>query len=119
MNNLINHDITNNKSTSNDSDNSNKKITSKKRNTPTKKSRSTKKDDLIIHDNSNIEDITIDNIFDNDPNLLCDKMKEILSKSDIIESDYIMLKMIIDELFRVKCITRKQYKAMLEKIGLV
>ena len=99
--------------------NSNKKITSKKRNTPTKKSISTKKDDLIIHNNSNIEDITIDNIFDNDPNLLCDKMKEILSKSDMLESDYIMLKMIIDELFRVKCITRKQYKAMLEKIGLV
>ena len=46
-------------------------------------------------------------------------MKEILSKSDMLESDYIMLKMIIDELFRVKCITRKQYKAMLEKIGLV
>ena len=119
LNNLINYDLTNNKSTSNDCNNSNKKITSKKRNTPTKKSRSTKKDDLIIHDSSNIEDISINNIFDNDPNLLCDKMKEILSKPDMIESDHIMLKMIIDELYRVKCITRKQYKAMKEKLGLV
>ena len=100
-------------------DDSNKKITSKKRNTSTKKARSTKKDDLIIHDNSNIEDITINNIFDNDPDLLCDKLREILSKSDMSENDYIMTKMIIDELYRVKCITRKEYKAMKEKLGLV
>ena len=118
-NNLINHDITNNKSSSNVCDNSNKKITSKKRNTPTKKVRSTKKDELIIHDRLNIEDISINNIFDNDPDLLCDKLREILSKPDMSESDYTMVQMIIDELYRVKCITRKEYKAMKEKIGLV
>ena len=112
-NNLINHDITNNKSTSNVCDNSNKKITSKKRNTPTKKA------DLINHDSLNIEDITINNIFDNDPNLLCDKLREILSKPNMEENGYTMTNMIIDELYRVKCITRKEYKAMKEKLGLV
>ena len=118
-NNLINQDITNNKSTSNDCDNSNKKISSKKRNTPTKKDRSTKKDDLINHDSSNIEDISIINIYDNDPNRLCDKLREILSKSDMIESDYTMSKMILDELLRTRCISKKEYNGICKNIGLV
>ena len=66
-----------------------------------------------------MEEITINNIFDNDPDLLCDKLREILSKPDMLENDYIMTKMIIDELYRVKCITQKQYKAMKEKLGLL
>ena len=118
-NNLINQDITNNKSTSNDCVNSNKKILSKKQSTPTKKVRSTKKDDLINHDSSNIEDITINNIYDNDPNRLCDKLREILSKSDMIESDYTMTKMILDELLRSKCISKKQYNGISKNIGLL
>ena len=100
-------------------DKSNKKISSKERNTSIKKDSSTKKDNLIIQDSSNIEDITIDNIFDNDPNHLCDKLKEILSKPNMIEYDYTMTNMIIDELYRVRCITRKEYKAMKEKLGLI
>ena len=118
-NSLINHDITKNKSTSNVCDNSNKKITSKKRNTPTKKARSTKKDDLIIHDSSNIEDISINNIFDNDPNHLCDKLREILSKSDMTENDYTISKMILDELLRTKCMPRKDYNSICKNLGLI
>ena len=66
-----------------------------------------------------MEDISINNIFDNDPNLLCGKLREFLSKPNMLESDYTMTKMIIDELYRVRCITRKEYKAMKEKLGLV
>ena len=36
----------------------------------------------------------------------------------MLESDYTMVQMIIDELLRVRCFTRKQYKAMCENIGL-
>ena len=54
-----------------------------------------------------------------DPNLLCDKLRENLEKPDRSESDNIMAKMIIDELLRNKNITRKQYKAMCEQLGLV
>ena len=36
----------------------------------------------------------------------------------MIESDYTMTQMIIDELLRVRCITRKQYNVMCKKIGL-
>ena len=46
-------------------------------------------------------------------------MRETLSKSVMTESDYTMTQMILDELLKIKCITRKQYKAMCEKIGLV
>ena len=59
------------------------------------------------------------NIIDADPNQLCDKLREILSKLDMLEGDYTMAKMILDELLRTKCIPRKKYKAMCEKIGLV
>ena len=111
---LINQDMTNNISTSNVCDNSNKKTTSKKRNTPIKKVRSTKKDNLVIQNNSNTE-----NIFDNDPNLLCDKLKEILSKPDMVESDYSMSKMILDELLKTKCISRKDYNGICKNIGLI
>ena len=112
-------DITNNKSTSNVIDNTNKKITSKKRNTPTKKATSSKKDALIIHGSSNIEDVSINNIFDNDPNHLCNKLREILSKSNMTENDYTISKMILDELLRTKCIARKEYIGICKNIGLV
>ena len=48
------------------------------------------------------------NIIDADPNHLCDKFREILSKPDMIESDYTMSKMILDELLRTKSISRKR-----------
>ena len=36
----------------------------------------------------------------------------------MLESDYTMVKVILDELLRVRCIPRKQYKALCEQIGL-
>ena len=54
-----------------------------------------------------------------DPNLLCNKLRQNLGKLDRSESDNIMVKMIIDELLRTGCITRKQYKVMCGRIGLV
>ena len=101
------------------SDNTNQKIISKKQNTTIKKRRSTKKDNLIIQDTSNIKDISNNNIADVDPNLLCDKLKEILSKPDMVESDYSMSKMILDELLRTKCISRKDYNGICKNIGLI
>ena len=38
------------------------------------------------------------NIIDVDPNHLCDKLRETLSKPDMSENDYTMSKMILDEL---------------------
>ena len=118
-NSLINQDMVTNKSTSNVSDNSNKKIISKKRTSSNKKDRSIKNDNINIQECSNIEDISINNILDADPNLLCDKLQEIVKKPVRSESDYITAQMIIDELYRTKCIPRKQYKALCEKIKLV
>ena len=63
--------------------------------------------------------ISNNNITDTDPNLLCDKLREILSKSDMTESDYTMSKMILDELLRTKCISRNDYNSFCKKIGLI
>ena len=63
--------------------------------------------------------ISNNNIIDVDPNHLCDKLREILTKPDMIESDYTMSKMILDELLRTKCISRKDYNAFCKNIGLV
>ena len=62
--------------------------------------------------------ISNNNIIDVDPNHLCDKLREILSKPDMIESDYTMSEMILDELFRTKSIPRKEYNAICKNIGL-
>ena len=37
----------------------------------------------------------------------------------MIESDYTMSKMILDELLRTKCISRKDYNAFGKNIGLI
>ena len=58
-------------------------------------------------------------IINADPNHLCDKLREILSKPDMVENDYRMSKMILDELLRTKCIPRKQYNTTCKQIGLV
>ena len=94
-------------------DSSNKQVTSRKQ-TKSKKQASSNKQDC-----SNKQDISIDNIIDSDPNLLCDKLREILSKPDMLENDYTMSKMILDELFRTKCISRKEYNALCKNIGLI
>ena len=53
------------------------------------------------------------------PDLLCDKLRETLSKSVMLESDYTMVKMVLDEFLKVRCISRKQYKRVCEKIRLI
>ena len=70
-------------------------------------------------DSSNKQDISINNIIDSDPNHLCDKLHEILSKPNMIENDYTMCKMILDELLRTKCIPRKEYSSICKNIGLI
>ena len=94
-------------------DSSNKQIRCRKQNKSRKQPRSNKQDC------SDKQDISINNIIDTDPDHLCDKLRETLSQSVMLESNFIMVKMILDELLRVRCIPRKQFKAMCEKIGLL
>ena len=94
-------------------DSSNNQVRSTRENKSKKQASSNKQDC------SNKQDISINNIIDFDPNLLCDKLREILSEPNMVESDYTMVKMILDELLRTKCIARKQYNAMCKEIGLV
>ena len=63
--------------------------------------------------------ISNNNIIDVDPNHLCDKLREILSKPNMTESDYTMSNMILDELLGTKCISRKDYNAICKNIGFV
>ena len=79
-----------------------------------KKQASSNKQDCL-----NKQDISFNNILDSDPNLLCDKLREILSKPDMLENDYSMSKMILDELLRTKCISRKDYNAFCKNIGVI
>ena len=92
---------------SNELDVSNKVDKSRKQNKSVKKA------------SSNKHDISIDNIIDVDPNHLCDKLREVLSNSDMIENDYTMFKMILDELLRTKCVSRRDYNSICKIIGLV
>ena len=94
-------------------DSSNKRVKSRKQ-VKTKKQASSNNQDC-----SNKQDISINNIIDSDPNLLCDKLHEILSKPDMSENDYTTSKMILDELLRTKCIPRKEYIAICKNIGLI
>ena len=98
---------------SSDLDSSNKQVRSGRLNKSKKQAISNKQDC------SNKQDISINNIIDSDPNHLCDKLREILSKPDMIENDYTMCKMILDELLRTKCIPRKEYIAICKNIGLI
>ena len=52
---------------------------------------------------------------DVDPDLLSDKLREFLEKSDRSESDNIMIKMIIDEVLTVKATTERQYNSICKK----
>ena len=99
-------------------DSSNKEDLPNKQVRTRKQIRTKKQDSTSNQERSNIEDLSINNITDAEPDLLCDKLRETLSKSVMLESDYTMVQMIIDEILRVRCITRKHYKAMCEKIGL-
>ena len=55
-------------------------------------------------------------MIDGDPNNPCDNLRENLGKPDKTESDYKMLKMIVDEFLGTKNSTRKQYNGVYEKI---
>ena len=37
----------------------------------------------------------------------------------MVESDYVMSKMILDELLRTKCVSRKDYNAICKNLGLI
>ena len=117
-------DFSDERNSLNKQDSSNKQVRSRKHNTSrkqdssNKQARSSKQDSSNKQDCSNKQDISINYKTDVDSDLLCDKLRETLSKSVMLESDYTMVKMILDEVLRVICIPRKQYKAMCEKIGL-
>ena len=105
-------DFSDKRTSSNKQDSTNKQGRSRKQNSSRKQDSSNKQDC------SNKQDISFNYITDADPDILCDKLQETLSKFVMLESDYTMVKMILDELLRVRCIPRKQYKAVCEKIGL-
>ena len=81
-----------------------------------KQFRSRKQVSTRKQDDSNKQDISVNYITDVDPDLLCDKLREILEKPDRIESDNTMIKMIIDELLGVKALTKKQYNNMCKNL---
>ena len=112
-------DSSNKQDSSNKEDVSKKQVGTRKQDSSRKQVRTKKQDSINNQECSNIEDISINNIKNADPDLLCDKLRETLSKSIMLESDYTMAKMIIDELLRVNCITRKQHNAMFKKIGFI
>ena len=97
---------------------SNEQVRSRKQNNSRRQTRSSEQVSSNNQDCSNKQDISINYITDADPDLLCDKLRETLSKSVMLESGYTTVKMKLDEILRVRCISRKQYKAMCEKIGL-
>ena len=98
---------------------SNKQDRSSKQVSSNKQDRSSKQTISNKQDKSSKQDISSNNIIDMDPNLLCDKLREILSKFDRSESDNTMVKLIIDELLRTKRITRKEYKGICAQAGLL
>ena len=118
-----NFDSSNNFDSLNKQESSRKQVRSRKQDSSNKQVRMRKQvrtkiqDSTSNQDCSNIEDISVNNITDADPDRLCDKLRENLSKSVMLESDYTMAKMIIDEFFRVKCITRKQYNNMCKNLA--
>ena len=71
-----------------------------------------KQDGSNKEDSPNERNILINFITDVDPDLLYESLRETLSKTVMLESDYTMAKMILDELLRVRCIPRKQYIAV-------
>ena len=111
-----NQDISNKEDRSNKQEISNKKVRSRKQNSSSKQVSSNEQDRSSQQDSSDKQDTTSTCIIDVDPNLLSDKLREILSKPAVLESCYTMGMMILDELVRIGCIKRKQYNAMCEKI---
>ena len=92
-----------------------KQVRSRKQISTRKQVSTRKQDGSNKEDSSNKQDISIIYITDVDPDLLCDKIRETLSKSVMSESDYTMTKILLDEFLRVRCFPLKQYNAMCEK----
>ena len=106
-------DSSNNFDSSNKQDSSRKPVSSRKQVSTRKQGDSSKIDSSSEpvssrkQNISNNQDISCNYIIDVDPNLLCDNLREILSKPDMLESDYTMTKMILDELLGTKSIPKK------------
>ena len=75
---------------------SNKQFRSSKQNSSRKQAITRKQDSSSKPDGSDKQDISSNYITDADPNLPCDKLREISEKHVRLESDCIMAKMIID-----------------------
>ena len=89
-----------------------KQIRCRKQVSTRKQDSSSNQDGSNKEDSSNKQDISINYVTDVDPDLLCDKLRETLSISVMLEGDYTMIQMISDELLRDRCFPRKQYNAM-------
>ena len=87
-------------------DSSNKQVRSRKQ------ARSSIQGSSSKQDCPNNQNSSINYIIDADPDLLCDKLREILEKPVKTVSDNMMSEMIVDELLRVEAITEGQYNGM-------
>ena len=69
-------------------------------------------------DSNNNKTKLYDHIIDTHPDILCDRLKDILSKP-MLDSDYTMVKTILDELLRTKSIPKKHYNGILKQLDLL
>ena len=91
-----------------------KQDSSSKHESSNKQAGSSKQYSSNKQDTSSKKDISTNYLLDVDLNILCESLQKLLEKSVKSESDNVLIKMIIDELLRVKAITKRQYKNMSE-----
>ena len=101
-----NQDVSDLQGSSKKEDISNKQVRTRKQVSSRKQDRSSNQDVSNKKDRANSCIIGVD------PDLLCDRLRESFEKPDRLESDNIMIKMIIDELLRVKAITTRGYNGI-------
>ena len=100
-------------------DSSNKQDRSSKHEKSNKQGRSSKHDSPNKQDSSSKQDISTNYLIAVDPIILCEKLQETLEKSVKSVSVIVLIKMIIDELLRVKAITRRQYNNMCKNFDFI
>ena len=105
----------NNHDNSNEQDSIIKQFRSTKQNRSNKQVRSRKGDSSNKQDCSDKQDISSNYLIDVDPDLLCDKLREILSKCDMIETGYTMVKLILDELLKLNLYQRNSIMRCVNK----
>ena len=103
---------------SNKQDRASKQDSSNKQDISKNQVRSSKQDSSNKQARPSKRDFSSNNLIDNDPTVLFDKLREFLGKPVKSESDVLVTKMIIVDLLRSKSITRKQYNDLCEKLGL-